>query len=349
MFPPRSNPPPPLSTSHPHSINVKVTPPPDGLSKHIVTQSDVELFSKSKTYKRIVDWCERASTACKSQYTYDIIKKEIPGSTVKGLCEILKKVDELVDETLIPVKNVQIREGNIHEWSTNNINNKNPLFGDLRYRDFFDKFSEASKNLVDTHLAQESNELKKIVRGYLTLSFGDRTRIDYGTGHELNFICVLLCLEMGHEGRLLIDNLDILIMNVFRTYTNVVTKLISSFRVQPAGSKGCWGLDDYFHIPFIIGASQLIDSKVSTDSVNNASEVAKHLNKSLYFEMIKYVMTVKNGTYLFENAPMLFDISGVPTWEKTQSGLVLMYCKTVLEKQPVIQHFHFSELLPWQQ
>jgi hypothetical protein len=29
---------------------------------------------------------------------------------------------------------------------------------------------------------------------YICSSFGDKTRIDYGSGHELNFICFLYCL-----------------------------------------------------------------------------------------------------------------------------------------------------------
>lgn len=32
---------------------------------------------------------------------------------------------------------------------------------------------------------------------YLLQSFGDPGRIDYGTGHELNFLCALYCLEVG--------------------------------------------------------------------------------------------------------------------------------------------------------
>lgn len=32
------------------------------------------------------------------------------------------------------------------------------------------------------------------IASYFKVSFGDRTRIDYGSGHELSFLCFLLCL-----------------------------------------------------------------------------------------------------------------------------------------------------------
>ena len=62
------------------------------------------------------------------------------------------------------------------------------------------------------HFARAVPELK----GYLTDSFGSYERIDYGTGHELNFYIFLFCLcKLGIFG---IDDYQVLINRVFQRY-----------------------------------------------------------------------------------------------------------------------------------
>lgn len=45
---------------------------------------------------------------------------------------------------------------------------------------------------------------------------------------------------------------------------------------------------------------------------------------------------------------MLFDISGVPSWRKVNAGMGKMYVAEVLKKVPVVQHFKFGCLFPFE-
>ena len=59
-------------------------------------------------------------------------------------------------------------------------------------------------------------------------SFGNATRIDYGTGHENTFIAFLLCL---HElGLVCEDDQKALVMRVFAKYISVMRKLQMLYR-----------------------------------------------------------------------------------------------------------------------
>ena len=65
-------------------------------------------------------------------------------------------------------------------------------------------------------------------------SFGNRTRIDYGTGHETTFVAWLYCLStlgvFGEQDRIA------LVSHVFLTYLTVMRKLQTTYWLEPAGA-----------------------------------------------------------------------------------------------------------------
>jgi serine/threonine-protein phosphatase 2A activator len=64
-------------------------------------------------------------------------------------------------------------------------------------RAWFDHVNECAERKLRAVLpaAVASDDCIAQLAGYLCSSFGDRQRIDYGTGHELNFVALLLCLS----------------------------------------------------------------------------------------------------------------------------------------------------------
>ena len=61
-------------------------------------------------------------------------------------------------------------------------------------------------------------------------------------------------------------------------------------------------------------------------------------------EAIQYINVIKKGPF-HEHSAMLYNISGISTWQKIHEGLVKMYAKEVLGKFPVVQHFKFGKFL----
>ena len=64
----------------------------------------------------------------------------------------------------------------------------------------------------------------------------------------------------------------------------------------------------------------------------------------MFFQCIKFITLVKSGPFA-EHSNQLWNISGVPNWNKVNSGLVKMYLAEVLEKFPVVQHILFGTLI----
>lgn len=122
---------------------------------------------------------------------------------------------------------------------------------------------------------------------YVMDSFGNALRLDYGSGHELHyFIFLMICLEEHRDLGGLIDPAGELdkalglhvpkppiipepvadsvyrrrqefILFAFRDYIALMRRIQQHYNLEPAGSHGVWGLDDYHHLPYVFGAAQL--------------------------------------------------------------------------------------------
>jgi len=219
-------------------------------------------------------------------------------------------------------------------------------FGNKAYRDWFDKMDETSVDMMKNILPEELQEASGEIAAYWILSFGNRTRIDYGTGHETNFSTWMCCFDqlglLNH-----VDDYYVLVTRVFNVYLKLMRKLQTVYWLEPAGSHGVWSLDDYQFLPFYWGSSQLIGVNQFTPiSVKDHEIVDENCEKYIYFGCIKFITTVKTGLFE-EHSPILDSISNVVHWLKVNQGMMKMYKAEVLGKFPVMQHFLFGTLLPW--
>ncbi|PON23662.1 serine/threonine-protein phosphatase 2A activator 1 [Trichoderma gamsii] len=244
-------------------------------------------------------------------------------------------------------------------------------FGNVSFRTWFRLLTAELDNLLDNGLLAGTlrvgnGHAKDEVASYLLGSFGSPQRLDYGTGHELNFIAFLGCLwKLGHfkdgiQGGHIEREIVLL---VIEPYIDIVRQLITTYTLEPAGSHGVWGLDDHSFIPYIFGSGQLTRPIISEDDpmptdgsvrgapkpsdITNPSVVEDMRQRNMYFSAVAFINDVKKGPF-WEHSPMLFDISGIKDgWGKINKGMIKMFNAEVLSKFPVIQHFPFGTLFAW--
>lgn len=289
------------------------------------TAKDLEIFQESQVYKDLISYVERLAT---SVHGLELTDKSLPRpSTIEALLQLFDEINTIIDDHPVKVET-------------------SSRFGKIEFRDFFDDLKSQSETLVH-HLSSEfTNQQEVDISVYLTNSFGDRERIDYGSGHELNFLCFLLCLDKINYLTPQCDPSVVLL--VFAKYLKTMRRLQLLYWLEPAGSHGVWGLDDYHFLPFLFGAAQLSPLKRPRPlSIHQLDYVEEFKDKYLYFQCVDFINKVKTGAQgLRWTSPMLDDISGVKTWSKIEEGMIKMYKAEVLGKLPVVQHFMFSTILP---
>jgi serine/threonine-protein phosphatase 2A activator len=196
-------------------------------------------------------------------------------------------------------------------------------FGNKAYRMWSDLVKDSSEEVIRSLLPEELHGAVKELQPYLLQGFGNATRIDYGTGHEMKFVAFLCCLmKMKIIPQ---ECAAAIVIHVITRYLDLMRKLQTVYRMEPAGSHGVWGLDDFQFLPFIWGAAQLIGQSALTP-LSFVDETLAKLNSSdyLFMSCITYINTVKTGPFA-EHSNALWGISSVAEWTKVNSGLIKMY------------------------
>lgn len=247
-----------------------------------------------------------------------------------GILEILSQLNKLIDDTP-PLAGPR-------------------RFGNMACRDWHDKVIARINNLFDEYLElpqkTDKEGLYSELGSYLLNSFGSKIRLDYGTGHELSFLAFL-----GGLFELKILPVDLLsgvdILTIFAKYYDLVRRLIIDYNLEPAGSHGVWGLDDHFHLIYILGAAQFNGDKLAPPvlQVLTSQVISTYKSTNLYVNAIAFIYKIKLGPFN-EHSPIIYDIhASVVLWSKVLQGLFRMYEVEVFGKFPVVQHFYFGNVL----
>eukprot|EP01119_Soliformovum_irregulare_P000139 TRINITY_DN10101_c0_g1_i1.p1 TRINITY_DN10101_c0_g1~~TRINITY_DN10101_c0_g1_i1.p1 ORF type:complete len:352 (+),score=50.94 TRINITY_DN10101_c0_g1_i1:1-1056(+) len=293
------------------------------MAKKITSLTALHEFQKSDTYQNILSYVTKLSNS-------------VIGKTNTSPCTISATVQTLLDL-------VQEMKSWITEIPAEPTESR---FGNHAFRTYCDRLEERAPILVSKILTASQSSHTSDVAVYLINCVGDRQRIDYGSGHELNFICFLYSLTQLN----LLNDEDstALVLRLFNSYLDLMRTIQKTYWLEPAGSRGVWGLDDYHFLPFLFGSAQLIDHKhIRPRSIGQDDIIEGFADAYMYLGCIRFINQVKMGSF-FEHSPLLWDISGAKSWRKVHEGLTKMFQIEVLGKLPVMQHFFFGSLIPFE-
>lgn len=248
-----------------------------------------------------------------------------PSQHVAAILAVLDKLDRWISE-IPPLKTPQ-------------------RFGNLAFREWGKKLEDNVDQLLAAMLPTELRPSTPYLSPYFLTSFGSFLRMDYGSGHEASFAIFLLCLSLLGFLTSEQDEERQVVLLLFVRYLRLCWRLQDVYNLEPAGSHGVWGLDDYSFLGYIFGSGQLRDQKeIPVSAILETPLPATNL----YFLQIMRIHEFKQGPF-HEHSSQLHSIAvGVPNWGKVNSGLFKMYQAEVLGKRVAVQHIPLGGLMEWE-
>ncbi|KAJ9116421.1 hypothetical protein QFC22_004863 [Naganishia vaughanmartiniae] len=267
--------------------------------QRIRTEEDIHLWKRSPGYQAFIAWIQNRAER--------IVGKEIvQGDTAEHGCSEWSDEVELYPET--------------------------QRFGNRAFRKYIALVEERLPTSLPTPPEITSHILPLLLQSH---AFGHPVRLDYGSGHELSFVLSLFVMaQMGYVGHLRDDckeaevgeaEEDDLVLRVFPRYLSLVTSLQKKYRLEPAGSHGVWGLDDFCFLPYLWGSAQLLGTDTTPpQALEQARVAAKDPNA-----VVTDLWTV--------SLSRIFEFKTGPFFEHS------MYEEEVLGKRVVVQHLFLDE------
>ena len=220
-------------------------------------------------------------------------------------------------------------------------------FGNPAFRRFVSAVEETATIFVESLTGSQTALDLAPMALYLIRSFGNPDRLDYGTGHELNFFACIFCFQRA--GLLPAELYPAVVNSVLWDYFAVARSVIQRFSLEPAGSRGVWGIDDYQFLPFLLGAAQLEGQRTLLPRDCTSAGGAKALKDTwLFCNVISAITSQKTGTCGEFSAYLSFIQSKVCEWAKVHGGLRKMYEMEILNKFVVMKHFPLSVYIPFE-
>jgi serine/threonine-protein phosphatase 2A activator len=330
------------------------------LHRQILSQKDLKDFLNSPAFIKMESFLIALNDSVKGKERVAIgpVDDAENSPLIKWLLELLTTAEELIVKFPSQNRNADVNR-----------------FGNAAFRDWVfalqdELIPESMKRApFDDGRNDDDEQRLNELEGYLVNSVGSSQRIDYGTGHELHFLVFLMGLQVP------VEDYSNLVLKVFSSYIKLMRSLQKTYWLEPAGSHGVWGLDDYHFLPFLFGSGQLCgNGRIRPRAVHSAELVHYLAPKYIYFDSILNILQIKatvglddknydnsddynnqigkgilsdvpNTNALRWMSPVLDDISAVKTWDKVNSGLIKMWKAEVMSKLPIMQHLLFGDII----
>ena len=140
----------------------------------------VKAFRVSKARKLYLDFLVKLNQSVIGR-TLTSVEESKQSASVKKFLALLNDVDKLIDAN--PALTGPSR------------------FGNVAFRSFLTALQEQSEKLLASVVPGTDSNIVSEIAAYLNASFGDMRRIDYGTGHEINFSVYFLarCMHLNTD------------------------------------------------------------------------------------------------------------------------------------------------------